>query len=93
MQGAHPAVIHRDLKSSNILIDASGQGRICDFGLARHKMLLYNSHSPPAPNPEGIMMGTYGYMAPEYAASGLYALLFCAARALGLQFCVQYCVQ
>ena len=75
MQGAHPAVIHRDLKSSNILIDAKGQCRICDFGRARLNMLLYYSQGPPAPNPEGIMIGTYGYMAPEYAASGQHGVL------------------
>lgn len=81
MQGANPAIVHRDLKSSNILIDGSGQARICDFGLARHKMLLYDSQQVPGPPPGGIMMGTYGYMAPEYAASGTPSVSLCCASA------------
>lgn len=69
LQAATPAIVHRDLKSSNILIDQGGQARICDFGLARHKNLPQGSPALPA---EDTLMGTYGYMAPEYATSGRY---------------------
>lgn len=69
LQAATPAIVHRDLKSSNILIDAVGQARICDFGLARHKSLPQNSPTAAFPA-DSVMNGTYGYMAPEYAASG-----------------------
>lgn len=72
--------MHRDLKSANILIDQAGQARICDFGLARHKSLPQNSPSATLPA-EDCMMGTYGYMAPEHAASGR-AVMHCTAGTL-----------
>ncbi|KAI5561356.1 hypothetical protein BDE02_16G110100 [Populus trichocarpa] len=56
-------VIHRDVKSSNVLIDAGMNGRLGDFGLAR----LYDhgtmSHTTN-------IVGTIGYIAPELARTG-----------------------
>ncbi|KAJ6362841.1 hypothetical protein OIU78_003102 [Salix suchowensis] len=56
-------VIHRDVKSSNVLIDAEMNGRLGDFGLAR----LYNhgttSHTTS-------IVGTIGYLAPELTRTG-----------------------
>ncbi|XP_051142199.1 MDIS1-interacting receptor like kinase 1 [Andrographis paniculata] len=54
----HPPVIHRDVKSNNILLDANLEARLADFGLA--KMMLKKNETVSA------VAGSYGYIAPEY---------------------------
>ncbi|KAK8923578.1 Leucine-rich repeat receptor-like protein kinase PXL2 [Platanthera zijinensis] len=54
----HPPVIHRDVKSSNILLDMNLEARIADFGLARMMPRKNETLSTVA--------GSYGYIAPEY---------------------------
>ncbi|XP_022134033.1 receptor-like cytoplasmic kinase 176 isoform X2 [Momordica charantia] len=57
-------VIHRDFKSSNILLDANYEAKISDFGLAKDGPEGNQSHVSTR------CMGTYGYAAPEYMATG-----------------------
>ncbi|KAL2567781.1 hypothetical protein GLYMA_18G026900v4 [Glycine max] len=61
---ANPSIIHRDIKSSNILLDASWTARVFDFEL---------SFICPEPDDEydEIIMGTMGYMCPEYMTRGV----------------------
>ena len=59
LEAAHrQGIVHRDLKSQNIIISSSGQIKIIDFGLAR-------SESFGGLTATGLIMGTPEYMAPE----------------------------
>jgi len=65
VQHAHQkGIIHRDLKPSNILVTASGQPKILDFGIAR---ATDDSQSPAATmrTEAGTLVGTLPYMSPE----------------------------
>ncbi|XP_066385732.1 L-type lectin-domain containing receptor kinase SIT2-like [Miscanthus floridulus] len=56
-------VVHRDIKSANVLLDADMNGKLSDFGLAR----LYDHGSNPQTT---HVIGTLGYLAPEMSKTG-----------------------
>ncbi|KAG6745904.1 hypothetical protein POTOM_050414 [Populus tomentosa] len=55
----YPAIVHRDVKASNVLLDKDGKASVTDFGLARF-VDVGDSHVST------MVAGTVGYVAPEY---------------------------
>ncbi|KAJ6814320.1 calcium/calmodulin-regulated receptor-like kinase 2 isoform X2 [Iris pallida] len=62
-EGAVPPVVHRDLKSANILLDKSMSAKVADFGLSKEEV---------SDGRKSTLKGTHGYMDPDYVSSNKY---------------------
>ncbi|AQK41732.1 Calcium/calmodulin-regulated receptor-like kinase 1 [Zea mays] len=60
---AVPPVVHRDIKSPNILLDQAMHARVADFGLSREEMVTRGDGAA------NNIRGTYGYLDPEYVST------------------------
>jgi len=63
-QSCEPHILHRDIKSSNILLDQNFEAHLADFGLAR-LILPYDTHVTTD------LVGTLGYIPPEYGQASV----------------------
>ena len=65
---AQEKYVHRDITSSNILLKGDGHACLADFGLAHQLATAESIVVGSALQADSILIGTFGYMAPEYGA-------------------------
>ncbi|XP_071706538.1 receptor-like serine/threonine-protein kinase NCRK [Rutidosis leptorrhynchoides] len=71
-EAAAPRILHRDVKSTNILLDENWRAKITDLGMAKS---LASDGIPSCSSSPARMQGTFGYFAPEYAIVGRASLM------------------
>jgi serine/threonine protein kinase len=68
-KGCNPSLIHRDVKAANILLNAKLEAKIADFGLTKAFNRDNDTHVST-----NTLVGTLGYVDPEYANHALCSL-------------------